>query len=618
MPENKKFIVAEKDGKRYFLPAAEVARWKNEFPHYYDICEGPDGRLVAVGEGIYTSDDGGENWTRRYVPAAAAGGYLRRVVYGGDIYMAAGDGGKILTSFDGVNWTHRPQSVYTGSITELVYANGSWVIAWRYVDNSSTYAVSYIRSAHSEDDGGKWSSAVNIYNVSSSSSYTYNAYLRGLVSVGDRLAAVVERHRVNTSNTVTTYCYVYYSDNGGANWSSAGNFISYLGATPNEPMSAEVANGIMFVFSSTKQHLMTSTDGTSWTALTFPSAGTGVIRHVIYANGLYVALGDSGTLFTSADGATWVKRTNISTLNIQNAVYSARSGKVCAVGENGLVALAADVTGTWESSGGPVSVSTNIHNVRRCNGLWVAVGDGGTILTSADGEKWTKQNSGVSVVLFEAAYGNGVYVAVGNGGTILWSADAKTWTKATSGVSGSLQRVVFGNGVFVACGGSNSLTMSTDGKAWTARSASGNFYAAAYGDGVFVIAGDSNAVYTSPDGVTWTARSAAGNWRSAVYADGAFIIGDTSGKIARSRNGGVSWTAITSGLSVWIDDLTFAEGMLVAACISGGIYTAVYPDKWQKRGVGVTNRGVVSVCYDPASKRTAIGGDSGLLMITEI
>jgi hypothetical protein len=50
----------------------------------------------------------------------------------------------------------------------------------------------------------------------------------------------------------------------------------------------------------------------------------------------------------------------------------------------------------------------------------VAVGKGGTILTSPDGVSWTARASPTGNYLFGVTYGNGLFVAVG-GGTILTS-----------------------------------------------------------------------------------------------------------------------------------------------------------------------------------------------------
>ena len=55
------------------------------------------------------------------------------------------------------------------------------------------------------------------------------------------------------------------------------------------------------------------------------------------------------------------------------------------------------------------------------NGLFVAVGKYGTILTSRNGVKWIRRASGTSNDLNGVTYGNGIFVAVGRYGTILTS-----------------------------------------------------------------------------------------------------------------------------------------------------------------------------------------------------
>jgi len=69
------------------------------------------------------------------------------------------------------------------------------------------------------------------------------------------------------------------------------------------------------------------------------------------------------------------------------------------------------------------------------SGLFVVVGDSGTILTSSDGTTWTSRTSGTSNGLFIIFYGNCTFVAVGYSGTILTSSDGTTWTSRTSGTS---------------------------------------------------------------------------------------------------------------------------------------------------------------------------------------
>jgi photosystem II stability/assembly factor-like uncharacterized protein len=55
------------------------------------------------------------------------------------------------------------------------------------------------------------------------------------------------------------------------------------------------------------------------------------------------------------------------------------------------------------------------------NGLFVAVGDRGAILTSTDGVNWTRLTSPTRYSLSSVTCGNGLFVAVGEDGIILTS-----------------------------------------------------------------------------------------------------------------------------------------------------------------------------------------------------
>ena len=48
-----------------------------------------------------------------------------------------------------------------------------------------------------------------------------------------------------------------------------------------------------------------------------------------------------------------------------------------------------------------------------CNGLWVVVGQKGTVLTSSDGISWYQQLKNIASTLANA-YDNGIYVAIGS------------------------------------------------------------------------------------------------------------------------------------------------------------------------------------------------------------
>jgi hypothetical protein len=67
---------------------------------------------------------------------------------------------------------------------------------------------------------------------------------------------------------------------------------------------------------------------------------------------------------------------------------------------------------------------------------------------SGVGEVWRV----VSAPLFGVTYGGGQFVAVGGGGTLLTSLDGLTWQRVGSGTNRGLDGVTYGGGRFVAVG----------------------------------------------------------------------------------------------------------------------------------------------------------------------
>jgi hypothetical protein len=59
---------------------------------------------------------------------------------------------------------------------------------------------------------------------------------------------------------------------------------------------------------------------------------------------------------------------------------------------------------------------------------------------------WTARTSGTGDWLGGVTYGNGLFVAVGDFGTILTSPDGVSWTARTSGTGNDLYGVAYGNG----------------------------------------------------------------------------------------------------------------------------------------------------------------------------
>jgi len=140
------------------------------------------------------------------------------------------------------------------------------------------------------------------------------------------------------------------------------------------------------------------TSGVTWTnRLTGVSAGFNQIAY--NGTNLWVAVGNSGTLYSSPDAVTWTSRTS-------------QFG------------------------------SDNINDIFFGNGLWVAVGGTGKISTSTDGTTWTARTANMSTnPIYAVTYANSLWVAVGAGGGttntggITYSTDGTTWTRKSQSVA---------------------------------------------------------------------------------------------------------------------------------------------------------------------------------------
>jgi hypothetical protein len=224
----------------------------------------------------------------------------------------------------------------------------------------------------------------------------------------------------------------------------------------------------------------------------------------------------------------------------------------------------------------------------------VAVGEGGTIVTSTDGISWTERTSRPQANLSGINYGNGRWVAVGTEtvqdlvlgavqrGTILTSPDGILWA-VQSTVTGiqpqPLSGISYGNGLLVAVGGA--AYFRSDGEH------------------------DFGTVLTSPDGIGWTVgNSAPAALLSAIiYANGQWVVvGSESvarntipppfpahaGTILTSPNG-INWTARTAGTQSILNGIGYANRQMVAVGSFGAVLTSSDGINWTVRKADTPN-----------------------------
>ena len=94
---------------------------------------------------------------------------------------------------------------------------------------------------------------------------------------------------------------------------------------------------------------------------------------------------------------------------------------------------------TWRN---PLPHGDALKDVTVGGGIFLAVG--GRIQSSVDGQRWVEETAELTDLLNAVAYGDGLFVAVGESGQALASANGASWTRATTGTAARLNGVAHG------------------------------------------------------------------------------------------------------------------------------------------------------------------------------
>ncbi|GAA4400298.1 hypothetical protein GCM10023089_00330 [Quisquiliibacterium transsilvanicum] len=178
-----------------------------------------------------------------------------------------------------------------------------------------------------------------------------------------------------------------------------------------------------------------SRNGKDWEATTTPFAGA--INAVAFGNGLFVAVGAAGRIYTSADGAAWTLRTSNNTDAYHAVAFG--EGRFVAVGAAGKVSVSDTPTGAWAA---PTSLgSMTFYACIFGNRTFVVGGSTGNLQTSPDGATWVSRSgfTGASNTIQAAAYGGVRFAAGGFAGSagLLGYSSSQTPASVTGYWSGS-------------------------------------------------------------------------------------------------------------------------------------------------------------------------------------
>src|SRR5690606_6778943 len=174
-----------------------------------------------------------------------------------------------------------------------------------------------------------------------------------------------------------------YSDDKGATWTSVSGYAM------DTTYDIAVSPGGVWVAVGNEStgptdRVLRSTDGITWATVTYP-AGAETLLSVCWHVDKFVAVGTTGTVYTSPTGATgdWTSRTSGETEEFQQV--RSDGSLVRAVAGALMIQSADGITWATDSSANGGNCIT-----RTANGWLVGSAGGFTYRTTADGDTWTQ------------------------------------------------------------------------------------------------------------------------------------------------------------------------------------------------------------------------------------
>jgi len=575
------------------------------------------GRMVAVGAvgTILVSDDHGSTW---FPMAAGILSDLHAITWTGQHFVAVGgaypNSTVILTSTDGIRWftVRLPWDSTLGGVAA----------------SPSTCVVtgSHELLAHSSDLVA-WHAETN----------AWNSFL-DVVWTGSLFVAVGNRGIIKTSPDGVTWT----SRESGLGVGVTLNAVSWNGSTL-------VAAGFSYSAGNAIPEIIVSSNGIDWTHIPTSAFPNFVLHTVEWTGTRFVAMGDLAHTLTSPDGTTWTHHQAPGTVDIYGLCWDGT--RLVAVGR-GLEAL---VLGTSESAPDEASDWTilapadNLPNLNDICTSEISPGLTRTLMVGSWGAMFSSDNELNTLVrrdagtepyqllgITETSLPSARFLAVGTGGTILTSPDAITWTPQSSGVTHSLHAATWfppndGSASFaVVVGDAGTILTSEDATHWThqstpttkklkdvatGRTLTGEPPSLLQG---LVCVGEDGAKLYSFDGIHWheapATRDLSLNLQAVASLQGGFVAVGNSGTVLLSVDA-IHWIAQDSGTIRDLLDVAWTGSQTVATGARGTILTSPTGTQWTRRYT--TYSGDLKAVAELPSGRLGAVGNVGLTLVSD-
>lgn len=499
-------------------------------------------------------------------------------------FVAVGQNGRIQHSLDGRTWTTRPVVTPNKTLNHVVYGNGTFVAV------GETGAV-----ARSTDGGLTWTNHT--------------------------IAGADTLHNVTYGNGIFM-AYAYFQL-----WASADGGVTWVNRWDNLPNTAgsgislrriHFHNDCFFLYGNNSD-VRVSEDGLSWDRSYTVFNGSHTLLRAVSHGDRLIGLGyleDSGlnpaapALLNTTDGYQWFESNTSPVVLPLDLDFTYADGRYFGVHGEKIYATARDYPSNQApvvSITGPTSATVLQANSFSAN------------VTDADGDAVTLMWDFLDGSLLEGAVNVSKSYQVGGNFTIRCTAtDSKggvtvathnitiadplnTWVNGEVAPSRSMTTVHYLNGRYIASSNGN-MHFSLDGVSWTSQAMrDGDFRGRAIAwDGTrYVMVGEwySGALgwharaWTSVDGKTWSVDGSfvhADSIWDLTYKNGTFLAVGENGLVARSTDGGLTWSTSAISGAATLRAVTATNSGYVAID-SNQVWTSVDGITWTERTSGLQN-----------------------------
>ena len=374
-----------------------------------------NGIFVGSYNNLVTTSTDGLQWSQHTILTNT---FIYGLAFAGGQFL--GFGMDIVTSPDGLNWTHRlnaPQAVFqdaaSGNGVTVVIGDNANILtsndpsSWNWISRATDGNLRGIAHGRNRfvvagNQGNAWVSFDGIAWTRYPTPKTND--LRAVVFAQDRFVLVGEGGSLMSSED-------------GIQWES------YVLLT-NDLYGVSFVND-RFIAVGDRSAIVVSTNGRQWQVMLRPSNAR--LQGIAYGNGVYVVTGQNGNQARSYNATNWAPA-NYNVGYVESLLYT--NGFFLGVGSRG-ISFSPDGT-NWT-----IRLATSeLEGILYIEGLYIVGGAGGGILTSTNGSHWIRRGSPATKSLRNLIYARGSVWAVGNNETILQSGQFRPYLTVGSGGPG--------------------------------------------------------------------------------------------------------------------------------------------------------------------------------------